>query len=323
MARATFIFGNGLGRALDNDYFDLTAGLREVWTNNDQFTNAQRDLVISSLNNLSEERFPEKEEQLDKLQVALLSASILKNFETDNVKWLRDESRELPDAFRRFIHEVAAYFHNSGQGLPVDFVQSLTDEIRRTASHVATLNYDNLLYDALKDQGVLRGYYDTLIDGFRRNGGFNPTHLDRNRPDEKAWYLHLHGSPLYIGNQKLMGVQRDRLIPSETSHIVLTHVKHKPLLISNSTILEEYWERLATALRESERVILVGYSGQDPHLNKVINDQFLGKNIRVVERKTPETQDSVERFWKARFPKFQTLVHRPISVLDVTEWADM
>ena len=120
-----------------------------------------------------------------------------------------------------------------------------------------------------------------------------------------------------------MGVQRDRLIPSETSHIVLTHVKHKPLLISNSTILEEYWERLATALRESERVILVGYSGQDPHLNKVINDQFLGKNIRVVERKTPETQDSVERFWKARFPKFQTLVHRPISVLDVTEWADM
>ena len=111
MPRATLIFGNGLGRTLDNDFFQLQTGLREVWNNNKNFSNEQRRLVASALPNTDEERFPASEDQLDQLQVALVSASFLKSFETEDIRWLADASRELPNAFRRFVHEVAAYFH--------------------------------------------------------------------------------------------------------------------------------------------------------------------------------------------------------------------
>lgn len=105
MSRCTFIFGNGLGRSLDNDYFQLSSGLSHVWNDRKGFTQAQKDLVISAIEGLNAEEYPQSEEQLDKLQVAIVAAGFLRSFETDEVQWLNDHSRDLPVAFRKFIQD--------------------------------------------------------------------------------------------------------------------------------------------------------------------------------------------------------------------------
>jgi hypothetical protein len=203
MSRSTLIFGNGLGMAVNNQYFSLSAGLKSVWNGSEHFQQKHKLLVKSAIPGLSDDDFPESEEQLDQLQVAVVASEFLRNFETDNVKWLNENSRELPNAFRRFVHEVASYFHDSGLALPTPFITSLTDFIKLTKSHVAVLNYDNLLYDSFKEADVLSGYNGALIDGFHRNG-FSKENLDRQNVQRLGWYLHLHGSPLFVSNRKLM-----------------------------------------------------------------------------------------------------------------------
>jgi len=283
MARATLIFGNGLGMALNPEYFSLSAGLRTVWAGSTVFSPQHRLLIQSAVPGLSEEDYPQTEDQLDQLQVALVASDFLRRFETSNVRWLADEARVLPEAFKRFIHEVGSYFHASELVLPPKFRTCLSDYIVQTKSHIATLNYDNLLYDALTGTEVLNGYSGSLLDGFWKTEGFDNKHLDRHRTARHGWYMHLHGSPLFVGNNKVMGQDRAHFHPDEDSHIVLTHVDHKPLLIQGSKILTSYWERLHTAIAESACVVLFGYSGQDAHLNDTIVGRLEDKLLVVVE----------------------------------------
>lgn len=147
--------------------------------------------------------------------------------------------------------------------------------------------------------------------------------MDRHRIRRQAWYMHLHGSPLYIGNRKLMGGDRADLSPNADSHIVLTHVRHKPLIIISSNILSEYWQRLGRALGESDRSVLVGYSGYDEHLNELIQSRLGDKKIKIVERGSHETQKSRERFWNSKFTKCDVHVTTVDNLLDFTGWRDL
>ena len=121
MPRYTLIFGNGLGRSLDNGYYQLSSALFYVWKTNNNFTNVQKSLVVSAIPDLGDDDYPNSEEQLDILQVAVVAADFLSSFESEKVKWLNDDSRELPQALRRFTHEVASYFHESEETLPAEF----------------------------------------------------------------------------------------------------------------------------------------------------------------------------------------------------------
>ena len=315
MPRYTLIFGNGIGRSLDNGYYQLSSALSRVWKTNNNFTSVQKSLVVSVIPDLGDNDYPNSEEQLDILQVAVVAADFLSSFESDNVKWLNDDSRDLPQALRRFTHEVASYFHESEESLPPGFTTPLAAFVRKSASHVGVLNYDNLLYDTFLRQKVLNGYHDTLIDGFHRNG-FDSDNLNRYREDEQSWYLHLHGSPLYIGNKKLMGADRENFSPTEQSHIVLTHVEHKPLIIEASPILKEYWKRLVMALKESEKCVLLGYSGCDSHLNEVISSRILDKEVVIIERANDETDDQRKQYWSRKLPDVNVVVIRENNILE-------
>ena len=247
--------------ALDEDYFSLSTGLKSVWEGSEHFRTEHKRLLVSAIDGLSINDYPQSEEQLDQLQVAIVASEFLRNFESVDVKWLSEMSREFPEAFRRFVHEVASYFYDSGKALPDSFVSHLSDFVKETKSHVAVLNYDNLLYDSFTNSGVLSGFDGTLIDGFLK-AGFAKGNLDRKNTNMLGWYLHLHGSPLFVGNRKLMRDQRGFVEPDERSHIVLTHVEHKPLVIASSPILSEYWSRLPKALKEADKVIIFGYSAR-------------------------------------------------------------
>lgn len=323
MARTTLIFGNGLGRSIDNDYFQLNSGLNYVWNNRNTISEEQKNLVISAIEGLSDEQFPESEEQLDKLQIALIAATFLKSFENQQVEWLNEHSRDLPQAFSKFIHEVAYYFHCSESELPREFIDPLVQFIRATSSHVGVLNYDNLLYDAFVNTYLLNGYRDTLIDGFHAATGFKAEHLDRNEPRRKSWFMHLHGSPLYIGNRKLMREEREHVDANANTHIVLTHVRHKPMIIVNSEILNEYWKRLAKAFDESEKVILFGYSGCDSHLNELVKSKMKAKQVHVIERNNGDSEQQRTIFWQREIPETRIIVHLKENILDFTDWQNL
>jgi len=225
--RSTIIFGNGLGMALDSNYFNLKTALSSVWNSSKVVTKEQKTLIKSALPNFNDDSYPESEEMLDNLHLAIDAAEFLKRFEKPEVEWLNENSREISKAFKTYIHEVGMYFHRSGKTLPQDFINELATYINETKSHVAVLNYDNLIYDAFCYAKVLDRYYGPLIDGFLPSG-FSAKNLDRFNTNKHGWYLHLHGSPLFVGNTKATGYARDFLAPDDQSHIVLSHIKHKP-----------------------------------------------------------------------------------------------
>lgn len=319
MPRHILVFGNGLSMAVDSTYFSLNAGLRSVWNGSDHFQEVHKRLVTSAIPGLTAADYPESEIQLDQLQVAIVASEFLRRFESDEVRWLSDMSRNLPEAFRRFVHAVAAYFHDSGQELPMPFVDALSDFIESTISHVAVLNYDNLLYDALQNTEILSGYDGTLIDGFHR-AGFAKANLDRKNVNGLGWYLHLHGSPLFVGNRKLMRGERVFLVPNESSHVVLTHFKHKPLIIASSEILSEYWARFSKALNEADKIILFGYSGSDTHLNDEIVLNSGQKEIHILEWNGAGAYDDRASFWSRKFKGRHITLHSLPSLLDFRDW---
>ncbi|MGE0207474.1 MAG: hypothetical protein AB7R69_06525 [Candidatus Babeliales bacterium] len=47
MSNITILFGNGLGMALDPDYFKLEAGLKKAWNS---FDNNQQKIIILGTN---------------------------------------------------------------------------------------------------------------------------------------------------------------------------------------------------------------------------------------------------------------------------------
>lgn len=319
MARHALIIGNGLGMALDSNYFSLSTGLAAVWSGTSTFSQQQKDLVISAIPGLSSADYPKSEEQLDILQVAIVAAGFLKSFESNSVRWLSDSSRELPQAFRRFVHEVGVYFHKSKKTLPASFVNPLVDFVNNNKSHVAVLNYDNLLYDAFVEMRVLDGYSGSLIDGFW-SSGFNKDNLDRHDVSRHGWFLHLHGSPLYIGNGKLMRANRQGLEPTEKSHIVLTHVEHKPLIIGSSNILSEYWRRFGKALDEAEKVVLFGYSGCDTHMNDTLRLRCKGKPLHIIEWCGNRDEASRRQYWESKLKDCSTTLHQSDNILEFTDW---
>ena len=168
-------------------------------------------------------------------------------------------------------------------------------------AHVVTLNYDNLLYDPLCRRKILSGFDGVLIDGFK--GKFDPNNLVRfpDKVNKLGWFLHLHGSPLFVGDRKLGGAGRAFLEAEEECHIVLTHVAHKLSVIESSEILSEYWERFDEALEESSEIIVFGYSGVDTHLNKVISNYGKDKLIGVVEWSGSGSNSDRLEFWKSKF----------------------
>jgi len=49
MVNSLFIFGNGLGRAISNDYFSLERALKEAWDAPKLLTDAEKRLIESCL----------------------------------------------------------------------------------------------------------------------------------------------------------------------------------------------------------------------------------------------------------------------------------
>lgn len=314
--RSVLIFGNGLGKALNPAYFDLSAGLFSVWNNTAHLSLEHKALITNAIPGTDPHTPPYSEEQLDKLHGAIGATEYLNSFESNGISWVTPYAKQVPSAFRTFLHEVGMYFHNSGQSLPATFTDPLASFIRETASHVATLNYDNLLYDSLIARGLLHGY-DYLLDGFSPE--FSENTLLRYYPNRQSYYLHLHGSPLYIDNRKCTGAARVFLGPTQNNHIVLTHVQHKPFYIQSSPILSAYWRHLDLAVMESNRIFLIGYSGDDSHLNYLLSVRS-DKEVVIVEWAGAGDIQTRLQHWQQRLGHTNIVLFPEQNILNFDDW---
>src|SRR5690606_1730386 len=105
--------------------------------------------------------------------------------------WLSNYGQEFTAATQEYIHTVASYLFDSSNTLPINFKNALIDFIKNTNSHVATLNYDKLLYDEFIKEEICKGYSGYLVDGFY-DTGFKPSNIERHFRRNFGYYMHLH-----------------------------------------------------------------------------------------------------------------------------------
>ncbi|MGE0526862.1 MAG: hypothetical protein AB7G93_23510 [Bdellovibrionales bacterium] len=317
MSFSTLLFGNGLGRALDPAYFGIETGIRAVWDDEDALiTRDSKQSIIQCLPAIAGARpaIPTGENDLEILHRVVTACGLISQVENGARIWLTDHGHRFPQVIEHLIGRIAHYFHRCATtSAQFDaFIAGVVTFVRENNAHVATLNYDNLLYQPLIDADILANN-GHLLDGFA-GLFFDESHMERfNR--RKGWYLHLHGSPLfYDDGETIRKITQPNLDDSFDPpnvlhrHIVLNHTRIKPEIISGSKLLSTYWEMFGKALDESRRIVIFGYGGLDTHLNKRIAEWVRWKkrareafDLFVVERDDPaETRASRRQFWRER-----------------------
>ncbi|WP_455915937.1 hypothetical protein [Pantoea agglomerans] len=319
MARKLIIFGNGLGMALDPIHFSLNRALEEIWNRPDFLTNVQKQLVERCLQRQGP---PEGEHEMDTLHQVVTYCKALTQTGEGNVHWLTEDGMSFPEITAKYIHKVATELHNYDGNLPLQFEDALVQFVRNTRSHIATLNYDKLLYNSFIDSEIFNGYDGYLVDGMLRSG-FSADALIRKYERRFGYYLHLHGSPLFYNwHDNIVKLSRAELtldIDEPSEHIVLTHIRRKPSVIAASSVLSTYWEYLQFALHESEEIILFGYSGLDTHLNMLVRPYLTTKPLRVVEWSGAGEQNARETYWQNLLGRTVT-VTRLDNITDFIDW---
>lgn len=253
----TLLFGNGLGRSLAPAYFPLEMGIRSVWGDENILNEDDKNAILQCLPDGEDgpRPMPSSEDELAALQKVVTACKLIGEVEEDNPIWLTEQGRAFPKIIDNFIARVAYYFHNCAETTE-DYqkcIEGVSRFVMKYYSHIATLNYDNLLYQPLIDSGVLSGYSGHLLDGFT-SLKFDESNLVRHRK-ELGWYLHLHGSPLFYDHGNSVKKYRQSNLAGSFEnenvahrHIVLTHTTLKPEIISGSSLLASYWEFFGKAL---------------------------------------------------------------------------
>ncbi len=327
--RRLLIFGNGLGKAIDLNHFELKNAMQAVWDDPAILSQSQKDLINACIPKEENSQYtaPSSEDELDLLHSITFNCTLIQNVSRKlkhSSGWLTEEGKKFPNAVSRYMHEVATHLYLYPGTLPKNFTEPLIKFIRITKSHVATLNYDKLLYDALSTGDLLQPYYSetTLVDGFNKYG-FNPSNLERRNGNSFGYYLHLHGSPLFHDTENFtQKINRNELTKNgatHSNHIVLSHVKHKPTIIKSSSILYEYWKKLRECIDESKEIFLVGYSGCDYHLNNLISKAPNETPIRIIEWGDPEAKNRIH-YWSSLLPGKNITVNPYPNILEFDKW---
>ena len=304
MARNVILFGNGLGRAIDNDFYSLERVLKSSWDNDEILSNDQRRLICDCLPAgviEGELKAPTSEPELSNLQKVLDACDTIKAFENEdaNEQWLSQHGGRFPVAIRRYFHHAASLFHQGGKSLPEEFANHLRKFVCDSGPDIVTLNYDDLLYEAFSGTPVFANHF--LRDGFFDGELDFATHEGYFDANREGWFLHLHGSPLFVTREgEPKKITRDKLADyagENSFHVVLTNADSKPSVIESSSILTQYWQKLDELLRDAEKITLFGYGGEDKHLNRLVGLNNTA-HIRVVCRSGDRTEEELDGKWR-------------------------
>lgn len=309
--RKLVIIGNGLGMSLSPNGFSLKSVMPKVWEN--ELNDAERNLIASCIEGI-EENGPTNEAQLMGAQVAQMGHEMITTHveERHQSKWFTKEALTYPEAIGKYVYEVAKLLNKNSQEFENDvrlkgFLDHFIPFQQRTKSHIATLNYDTVLYSAFNDDYTIEekqyrlcnGWNGTLVDGYTRTAGFSEANFVTKYDSDFGYYLHLHGSPLFV-DEPARKLNRNELAwhaPNNAKHIILSDGTLKPLLIMRSDVLKLYWKQLRNAVNEAEEIIIFGYGGGDEHLNAALRKSKVRKRVVVRKKADKEANNEAAQFW--------------------------
>lgn len=307
--------------ALNPHLFSLDHAIGEVWDADGNLSERQKRLICNCLPDDRAGR-PQGEDELDTLQLALSACDFLLGIRGSRIHWLSEVGQAFPAAVRKLIYNTARQFHQTGEQLPDEFINPLLEFVDTTESHIGTLNYDNLLYQPMVEHELLHGYDGALVDGFH-NAGFAKENLERRYGKTFGYYLHLHGSPLFVDRRgstiKLHQFDLAEQTDTFSAHIVLTHFRHKPAVISASDVLMSYWQLLSEAIDESEEVVLFGYSGVDAYLNALLKAN-VDTPVRIVEWEGAGQERDRIRHWRDVMGREDIVLRQMQNIHKFNDW---
>jgi hypothetical protein len=131
--------------ALDPKYFSLSCAMDSAWSDPSCLSADQKALIASCVRAKGNLDQPTSEDDLDILHLAVLACDFLSALKTKPATWLTQHGMSFPAATQTYLSRVAWHFHKHQHQLPQGFLEPLIQFIKETRSHIATLNYDNLL----------------------------------------------------------------------------------------------------------------------------------------------------------------------------------
>lgn len=317
----TFLIGNGLGKSLDANYFDFKQGMEKGWDRTK--SKKIKSLIKDSLGKAK----PRKEKDLEIIQDCFLKLQSIeyqiKGLPNALKKALELHINKDKERYFNYLFNVSSHFYHYQ---PTDaeprvlakfntFMNNFCSYIRKKwiagdTVHVATLNYDGLLYkNFIKNEGILNGLDGCLVDGIT-DAGFKKEYLQPKYGKNFGWFLHLHGSPLFYSeyNSIKKNTYKQGTSSSEAvlykpgrKHIILCHPKQKYESIQYSNILSEYLEHFKVAINHTDYLVILGYGGEDTYINEIIKSSLKkAGTIFVIERSAEESSEERSIFWKAR-----------------------
>jgi hypothetical protein len=335
-SRSTLIFGNGIGMAISPSTFGLVDIVKSSMKEpRYSMPEDKRTLIrLCMKKDMEKTRETFSENHLETVQRFMSYCEEMMAVGHDK-GWLNEDGRNFRSYVHEFVFNVAKYLtirctkqaeaykaFSSNDDPFVLFIKNLCEYVKVTKSHVATVNYDAILYNNFLETGILKGYSGFLIDGFL-SSGFAAKNLNRKDVKALGYYLHLHGSPLYYNKEDVVyKYTRSQLEDamfggiedaSHGRHIVLTHSDYKMPIIQSSQVLREYWKLLEVCFEESDNIVLIGCSGNDWHLNDLIRSRSVGKRIWVVEWEGAGDEEIRKCFWaKCLCVHDKLLEYRPL-----------
>ncbi|MDO6457522.1 hypothetical protein Q4560_14505 [Celeribacter halophilus] len=355
MSRKLIVVGNGLGMAIAPEQFGLKPVMQRVWR--EGLEEDERKLLAKHFRDIDEDNGPSEERHLMVAQVAVMMPELVKCEPISNITdlgdWFSTPSNldAIKKSLDKYSFEIAKDLFLCSWKKMADartdacwaenllcqlyrWKEGLLDFLRDKNSHIATLNYDGFLYQAVIDAGQRTEYLYT--DRFK---GLPPK-WKSYFIESAARYLHLHGSPLFWGEPvpyKLSAtslgdgeapdehhIRYDRQ-PDFTPHIILSDGALKPLLIARSEVLSAYWKELENILLNDDHgerpkeIILFGYGSGDDHLNRLIGQS--GCPVRVVERREGNNIPDGEKCWKDKLGATDVVVDLRKNILTFDKWA--
>lgn len=275
--------------------------------------------LISKCLHKSEESI--EEEDLECLQSLIIAFKEIQSANDEDV-WLTNEAKNLIEASQKFSHEVGKKYINAHDNSHTErtLFSSLKNHITSTNSHIATLGYDDVLYEFFLNNNIMDRFDAHLVDGFTNAGGFNEENLKRKFGKTFGYYFHLYGSPLYCTNENgdVHKTKRSEYEFCKGDHVMLCPVHQKHQIIATSKVLRVYWEKIDWCLNYDDvnMVYFIGYRGRDDILNsKFKNWLTSGQPNREVIIVEPGSNEDRMSFWKEKIG--DSIIHKTIgSILD-------
>lgn len=221
-----------------------------------------------------------------------------------------DKRQDLIQEYDAFVRDLLGMIFEKSRTANLEEIKSFCDFLLSKKPHVATLNYDQIIYKTLfqDDSGTRKSYTDGFTLKENNSLIFDPNFLRKKLSAQKKLYLHLHGSCMLHKSQD--SIQKKRFSDFNEGYkdisplVVLTSgVKKYSAVHDNhdfSFILHAYNKMLEWILKQCDKLIILGYGASDLYLNESITQGLmLNKRdylIHFIETYHDSNDDNFEKF---------------------------